>query len=50
LIRRLAYDDRHLARPGRPLDDPRAAAVYDYTLPEHLVPILDAALRQLGAM
>lgn len=47
-IRRFPYDDRHLARPGRHPDDPRAAAVYDYTLPEHLVSILDEALRQLG--
>jgi hypothetical protein len=46
--RRLAYDDRHLARPGKPPEDPRAAAVHDYTLPEQLVPILDEALRQLG--
>jgi hypothetical protein len=47
-IRRFVYNDRHLARPGRLPEDPRAAAVYDYTLPEHLVPILDEALRQLG--
>ncbi|MEU4807403.1 hypothetical protein [Actinosynnema sp. NPDC023587] len=28
---------------------PRSQAVYDYTLPEELVPILDAALRRVGS-
>lgn len=47
-VRRLAFHDRHLARPGNDPDKPRAPSVHDYTLPAHLVPILDEALRQLG--
>jgi len=39
--------ERHLARPGRNPDNPRDPTVYDYALPQRLVPILDKALREL---
>jgi hypothetical protein len=49
--RRLAREQlasrRFLALPGRNPDDPRNPAVYDYQLPDGLVPIFDEALRRL---
>jgi hypothetical protein len=46
--RRLNYEDRHLAHPNPDPEHPRRAAVYSYSLPPDVVPILDQALRQLG--
>jgi hypothetical protein len=38
---------RHLALPRRDPTNPRKEAVYDYELPDHLIPIFDEALRRL---
>lgn len=38
---------RHLAHPRRDPNNPRKATIYDYELPDDLVPIFDDALRRL---
>lgn len=46
--RRLRFEDRHLAKPLPPPDDPRRKVVHSYELPAVLVPVLDDALTALG--
>lgn len=46
--RRLRYQDRHLAKPQPPPDNPRSKTVHSYVFPPELVPILDQALTALG--